>query len=102
MPATYCPEKGDRRVTFFCDERYLVHTISDVTIKYSKGRMIRQQPEGHDTFASGDSCFCAAKVAPVALSTITAYVNWLSDKRYLCVRINHQIGPLSRTEQKSL
>ena len=26
--------------------------------------MIRQQPEGHDTFASGDSCFCAAKVAP--------------------------------------
>ena len=102
MPATYCPEKGDRRVTFFCDERYLVHTISDVAIKYSKGRMIRQQPEGHDTFASGDSCFCAAKVAPVALSTITASVNWLSDKRYLCVSINHQIGPLSRKEQKSL
>ena len=25
--------------------------------------MIRQQPEGHDTFASGDSCFCVAKVA---------------------------------------
>ena len=24
-------------------------TISDVAIKYSKGRMIRQQPEGHDT-----------------------------------------------------
>ena len=64
MPATYCPEKGDRRVTLFCDERYLVHTISDVAIKYSKGRMIRQQLEGHDTFA--------------------------------------QIGPLSRTEQKSL
>ena len=64
--------------------------------------MIRQQPEGHDTFASGDSCFCAAKVAPVALSIITASVNWLSDKRYYCVRINHQIGPLSRTEQKSL
>ena len=64
MPATYCPEKGDRRVTFFRDERYLVHTISDVTIKYSKGRMIRQQPEGHDTFASGDSFFCVAKVAP--------------------------------------
>ena len=101
MPATYCPEKGDRRVTFFCDERYLVHTISDVAIKYSKGRMIRQQPEGHDTFASGDSCFCAAKVAPVTLSTNTVYVNWLSDKRYYCVRINHQIGPLSRTEQKS-
>ena len=77
-------------------------TISDVAIKYSKGRMIRQQPEGHDTFASGDSCFCVAKVAPVALSTVTASVNWLSDKRYLCVRINHQIGPLSRTEQKSL
>ena len=102
MPATYCPEKGDRRVTFFRDERYLVHTIYDVTIKYSKGRMIRQQPEGHDTFASGDSCFCVAKVAPVALSIITASVNWLSDKRYYCVRINHQIGPLSRTEQKSL
>ena len=102
MPATYCPEKGDRRVTFFCDERYLVHTISDVAIKYSKGRMIRQQPEGHDTFASGDSCFCVAKVAPVALSIITASVNWLSDKRYYCVRINHQLGPLSRTEQKSL
>ena len=31
--------------------------------------MIRQQPEGHDTFASGDSCFCVAKVAPVALFT---------------------------------
>ena len=46
MPATYCQEKGDRRVTFFRDERYLVHTISDVAIKYSKGRMIRQQPEG--------------------------------------------------------
>ena len=102
MPATYCPEKGDRRVTFFCDERYLVHTISDVAIKYSKGRMIRQQPEGHDTFASGDSCFCVAKVAPVALSTNTASVNWLSDKRYYCVRMPPQIGPLSRTEQKSL
>ena len=35
-----------------------------MTIEYSKGRMIRQQPEGHDTFASVDSCFCAAKVAP--------------------------------------
>ena len=77
-------------------------TISDVAIKYSKGRMIRQQPEGHDTFASGDSCFCVAKVAPVALSTITASVNWLSDKRYWCVMINYQAGPLSRTEQKSL
>ena len=77
-------------------------TISDVAIEYSTGRMIRQQPEGHDTFASGDSCFCVAKVAPVALSIITASVNWLSDKRYLCVRINLQIGPLSRTEQKSL
>ena len=64
--------------------------------------MIRQQPEVHDTFASGDSCFCAAKVVPVAISIITAYVNWLSDKRYLCVRIPPQIGPLSRTEQKSL
>ena len=77
-------------------------TISDVAIKYSKGRMIRQQPEGHDTFASGDSCFCVAKVAPLARSIITVNVNWLSDKRYLCVRINPQIGPLSRTEQKSL
>ena len=77
-------------------------TISDVAIKYSKGRMIRQQPEGHDTFASGDSCFCVAKVVPVALSIVTASVNWLSDKRYLCVRIKSQIGPLSRTEQKSL
>ena len=27
-------------------------------------------------------------MAPVALSIITASVNWLSDKRYLCVRIN--------------
>ena len=102
MPVTYCPEKGDRRVTFFRDERYLVHTISDVAIKYSKGRMIRQQPEGHDTFASGNSCFCVAKVAPVALSTITASVNCLSDKPYYCVRPHHQIGPLSRTEQTSL
>ena len=57
-------------------------TISDVAIEYSKGRMIRQQPEGHDTFASGDSCLCVAKVAPVALSTYTDSVNWLSDKRY--------------------
>ena len=64
--------------------------------------MIRQQPEGNDTFASGDSCFCVAKVAPVALSIVTVSVNWLSDKRYLCVSINPQIGPLSRTEQKSL
>ena len=63
--------------------------------------MIRQQPEGRDTFASGDSRFCAAKVSPVALSIIMASVNWLSDKRYLCVRINPQVGPLSRTEQKS-
>ena len=76
-------------------------TISAVAIEYSKGRMIRQQSEGHDAFASEDSCFCAAKVAPVALSIITASVNWLSDKRYLCVRINSQIGPLSRIEQKS-
>ena len=44
--------------------------------------MIRQQPEGHDTFAPGDSCFCAAKVAPVALSIVTVSVKWLSDKRY--------------------
>ena len=49
---------------------------------YRQITMIRQQPEGHDTFASGDSCFCAAKVAPVALYTIPASVNWLSDKRY--------------------
>ena len=46
MPVTYCPEKGDRRVTFFRDERYLVHTISDVAIKYSKGRMIRHSRRG--------------------------------------------------------
>ena len=44
MPATYCPEKGDRRVTFFRDERYLVHTIAAVAIEYRKSRMIRQQP----------------------------------------------------------
>ena len=50
MPATYCPEKGDRRVTFFRDERYLVHTISDVAIEYSKGGVIRQQLEVHNTF----------------------------------------------------
>ena len=41
MSATYCPEKGDRRVTFFRDERYLVHTISDVAIEYSKGCISR-------------------------------------------------------------
>ena len=64
--------------------------------------MIRQQPEGHNTFASGDSRFCAAKVVPVALSTIPVIVNWLSDKRYEYVRINSQIGSLSRTKQKSL
>ena len=50
--------------------------------------------------AGGAWHFCVAKVAPVALSIITASVNWLSDKRYYCVRINHQIGPLSRTKQK--
>ena len=32
MPVTYCPEKGDRRVTFFRDERYVVQTISAVVI----------------------------------------------------------------------
>ena len=42
--------------------------------------MIRQQPEGHDTFAPGDSCFCVAKVAPVALSVITDSVNKPSDR----------------------
>ena len=77
-------------------------TISDVTIKYSKGRMIRQQPEGHDTFASGGLLLLRSKSGSVALSINTASVNWLSDKRYYCVWINHQIGPLSRTEQKSL
>ena len=61
------------------------------------------------TTAGGAWHFCVgrllllhSKSGPVALSTITASVNWLSDKRYLCVSINHQIGPLSRTEQKSL
>ena len=58
--------------------------------------------EGHNTFASGDSCFCVAKVAPVAHYSIPDSVNCLSDKRYWCVRLSHQIGPLSRTEQKSL
>ena len=43
-----------------------------------------------------DSCFCEAKVSPVALSTIPVSVNWLSDKRYLCVRINYQAGSFSR------
>ena len=42
------------------------------------------------------SCFCEAKVSPVALSTIPVTVNWLSDKRYLYVRINHQAGSFSR------
>ena len=54
--------------------------------------MMRQQPEGHDTFASGDSCFCVAKVAPMSLSIVTVSVNWLSDKRYWCVRINYQMA----------
>ena len=60
-------------------------TISDVAIKYSKGRMIRQQPEGHDTFASGDSCFCVAKVAPVELSTNTAFCE-LAQRQAVLVR----------------
>ena len=42
------------------------------------------------------SCFCEAKVSPVALSIIPVTVNWLSDKRYLCVRINYQAGSFSR------
>ena len=62
--------------------------------------MIRQQPEGHDTFASGDYCFCAAKVAPVALSTITASVNWLSDKRYWFVRIPPSDGAIKSDRAK--
>ena len=70
--------------------------------RHRKSRMIRQQPEGHDTFASGDSCFCAAKVARVARYSIPDSVKWLSDKRYYCVRLTHQVGPLSRTKQKSL
>ena len=44
MPATYCPEKGDRRVTFFRDERYLVHTILDVDIQI--------ESENHDDSAT--------------------------------------------------
>ena len=70
--------------------------------RHRKSRMIRQQPEGHNTFASGDSCFCAAKVARVARYSIPDSVNWLSDKRYYCVKLTHQVGPLSRTEQKLL
>ena len=42
------------------------------------------------------SCFCEAKVSPVALSANPVTVNWLSDKRYLCVRINYQAGSFSR------
>ena len=42
------------------------------------------------------SCFCEAKVSPVALSAIPVTVNWPSDKRYLCVRINYQAGSFSR------
>ena len=42
------------------------------------------------------SCFCEAKVSPVALSAIPVTVNWLSDKRYICVRINYQAGSFSR------
>ena len=47
--------------------------------------MIRQQPEGHDTFASGDSCFCVAKVAPVALSIITVFCE-LAQRQAVSVR----------------
>ena len=42
------------------------------------------------------SCFCEAKVSPVAHSANPVTVNWLSDKRYLCVRINYQAGSFSR------
>ena len=35
-------------------------------------------------------------MSPEALSTIPVTVNWLSDKRYLCVRINYQAGSFSR------
>ena len=53
-------------------------------------------------FCVGRLLLLRSKSGPVTLSINTDSVNWLSDKRYLCVRINHQIGPLSRTEQKSL
>ena len=53
-------------------------------------------------FCVGRLLLLRSKSGLVAISTITASVKWLSDKRYCCVRINHQIGPLSRTEQKSL
>ena len=53
-------------------------------------------------FCVGRLLLLRSKSGPVALSIITASVNWLSDKRYWCVRISHQLGPLSRTEQKSL
>ena len=58
--------------------------------------------EGAWHFCVGRLLLLRSKSGPVALSIITASVNWLSDKRYLCVRINPQVGPLSRTEQKSL
>ena len=54
-------------------------TISDVAIKYSKGRMIRQQPEGHDTFADMAIKSDRAKVVMTAgsiseIADITTYI----------------------------
>ena len=53
-------------------------------------------------FCVGRLLLLRSKSGPGSYYTITVSVNWLSDKRYLCVRIKSQIGPLSRTEQKSL
>ena len=53
-------------------------------------------------FCVGRLLLLRSKSGPVALSTIPVNMNWLSEKRYYCVRINSQIEPLSRTEQKSL
>ena len=60
--------------------------------------MIRQQPEGHDTFASGDSCFCVAKVAPVALFTNKASCE-LAQRQAVLVRKNKSPGRAIKSDR---
>ena len=58
--------------------------------------MIRQQPEGHNTFASGGFLLLRSKSEPGGTLYNSGICELASDKRYLCVRINYQAGSFSR------
>ena len=60
--------------------------------------MIRQQPEGHNTFASGDSCFCVAKVA--RCDTIYQYgLCELAQRQAVLVRKNKSPGRAIKSDR---